>query len=78
MIIDTYYKDGKEYAKQYGTEVEVSADQKTAVIDGIVYTLRHAKAPKPAAEPAEEIKEESVELEKPAKTNKRKTSKRKK
>jgi hypothetical protein len=47
MMIDTYYKeDGKEYAKQYGTEVEVNHEDKIATIDGVNYTLRHAKAPR--------------------------------
>lgn len=72
MMIDTYYKeDGKEYAKQYGTEVEVNHDDKTATIDGVVYTLRHKRAPKPTAEDKKADAEIAT-----AKTNKR--NKRKK
>lgn len=53
MELKTYYKaDGKEYAKSYGTEKAVNADDKTATIDGVVYKLRHARAPKVA--PAED------------------------
>lgn len=72
MMIDTYYKEnGKEYAKQYGTEIEVGHEDKTAVIDGVVYTLRHKRAPKPTAEDKKADAEITT-----AKTNKR--NKRKK
>ena len=71
-MIDTYYKaDGKEYAKQYGTEVEVNHEDRIAKIDGIIYTLRHARAPKPKGS-----EEPTETAPKPAK--KKKTYKRKK
>ena len=78
MMIDTYYKkDGKEYAKQYGTEVEVGHDDVQVKIDGINYTLRHAKAPKAEPENLEIVfSEEPAQTIKP--TKKKKTYKRKK
>ena len=78
MMIDTYYKkDGKEYAKQYGTEVEVGHDDVQVKIDGINYTLRHAKAPKAEPETIEvEYKPNLSQTIKP--TKKKKTYKRKK
>ena len=70
MELKTYYKqNGKEYAKSFGTEKEVNADDKTVTIDGVVYKLRHAS-----------IKKEETELapRKGIKLTKKKTYKRKK